>query len=346
MAQCVTVIGDGAMGTVCAQILAEKGVRVKVWGFDGAYVQQMAAARENVKYLPGFKLHDNISVTADDAAAFKDCDLIVAAVPTQFIRGVMKRLQPHVPATVPIVNIAKGIEVSTLKRPTQIILEALGGARVRPVGVLSGPNIASEIARKLPATMVVAADADGLPVESHADDALAKRVQELFNTSYVRVYRNTDVIGVEFAGALKNVIAIAAGILDGMRAGNNAKAALLTRGLVEITRLGVAVGAKAETFMGLAGLGDLVTTCVSPEGRNRSFGERIGKGETVDAVLKSMVGVVEGVPTTKGVVQLAKEKGVEMPICEGLHEVLFKGIEPRAALVELMSRELKREVEK
>ena len=204
---------------------------------------------------------------------------------------------------------------------------------------LSGPSIAGELAKGLPATMVVAGNAtretrsgagDAQPTAPNADPSLTEFVQQLFTTPYLRVYRNDDLIGVELAGALKNVIAVAAGILDGMHAGNNAKAALLTRGLVEITRLGVAMGAKAETFAGLAGLGDLVTTCVSPEGRNRSFGERVGRGEQVAAVLASMVGVVEGVPTCEAVVRLARGRGIEMPISEGLHAVLFEEARPAA----------------
>ncbi len=211
------------------------------------------------------------------------------------------------------------------------------------MGALSGPNIAAELARRLPATMVVAAESESGEGRHVADETLARHVQELFTTSFLRVYRNDDLLGIELAGALKNVIAIAAGILDGMRAGNNAKAALLTRGLVEITRLGVTLGAQAETFAGLAGLGDLVTTCFSPEGRNRTFGERIGRGESLAEVLKTIVGVVEGMPTCKSVVALAGSSGVEMPICAGLHAVLFEQRDPRTQLADLMSRELKRE---
>jgi glycerol-3-phosphate dehydrogenase (NAD(P)+) len=249
---------------------------------------------------------------------------------------VFEQLRPHIPEGVPIVSVAKGIEIETLRRPSEIILHAVG---TRAVGALSGPNIAGELARKLPATMVIAAEsAPGVH-----DERLAREVQELFTTHYLRVYRNEDLLGVELAGALKNVVAIAAGILDGMRAGHNAKAALLTRGLVEITRLGVTLGAHADTFDGLAGVGDLITTCFSPEGRNRRFGERIGCGESVAEVLGSIVGVVEGMPTCKSVVALAAKWGVEMPISSGLHGVLFEGRNPRSQLADLMSREPKRE---
>jgi glycerol-3-phosphate dehydrogenase (NAD(P)+) len=201
--------------------------------------------------------------------------------------------------------------------------------------VLSGPNIAAEIGRKLPATAVAASD----------DTDLARRVQAVFSTQWFRVYTNSDVLGVELAGATKNVIAIAAGILDGISAGNNAKAALVTRGLVEISRLAAAMGAQAATFAGLAGLGDLITTCVSPEGRNRTVGERIGKGQKLDEILAGMASVAEGVPTTRSVMQLARRHQVQMPITEAVHAVLFEGKEPRRAITELMTREPKAEAD-
>lgn len=333
----VTVIGDGAMATVCCQILAEKhaqGVRVTMWGREPELLAQFCTERENKRYLPGFALSEHLQFQGDAAQAFAAAQLIVVAVPTQFIRSTLARVQAHIPAGVPIVSVAKGIEIATLLRPTQIIMDVLG---VHPIAALSGPNIAGELARKLPATMVVAVDV------AHRTGELGKQIQELFNCPYLRVYRNSDLIGVELAGALKNVVAIAAGILEGMQAGYNAKSALLSRGLVEIARLGVALGAQPDTFYGLAGLGDLVTTCFSPEGRNRTFGERIGRGEKVADILQSIAGVVEGVPTTQAVVKLAAEKSVEMPICRGLHAVLFEGSEPRSQIAELMSRALKSE---
>jgi glycerol-3-phosphate dehydrogenase (NAD(P)+) len=269
--------------------------------------------------------------------------MILSAVPTQFMRSVWKRLLPHTPAGVPIVSVAKGIENNTLLRPTQVIAQVLGEARMGPaapkdtgaLAALSGPNIAAELARYLPATAVVASD----------DAALGRRVQAAFSTQWFRVYTNTDVIGVELAGAMKNIVAIAAGIVDGLGAGNNAKAALVTRGLVEITRLGVAMGARPETFHGLAGIGDLITTCVSPEGRNRTVGERIGKGKSLEDVLAGMDSVAEGVPTTRSVVQLARRLNVEMPITEAVHAVLFENEDVLQALSELMTREPKPEIE-
>ncbi len=367
MALRVVTIGDGAMATVSSLIVAGKNsaenpVEVRIWGRDAGRLGEMERMRENTRYLAGTKIPPNIHFTADPAELFSGADvaLIIAAVPTQFMRGALEHIRNRVPPGVPVVSVAKGIEITTLKRPTEIIREVLGQ---RPIAALSGPSIAAELARKLPATMVVATENTqnakretqnesgqwavvsgqrGQP-ETGDTEVFAKWVQELFTTAYLRVYRNEDLRGVEFAGAMKNVIAIAAGILDGLCAGNNAKAALLTRGLVEITRLGVALGAQSETFAGLAGLGDLVTTCVSPEGRNRSFGERIGRGEKPGAVLADMVGVVEGVPTCESMIRLARQMGIAMPICEGLHAVLFHGHDPREEIAVLMARELKRE---
>jgi glycerol-3-phosphate dehydrogenase (NAD(P)+) len=251
---------------------------------------------------------------------------------------VWERIGPHLPPGAPIVSVAKGIENETLLRPTEVIGDVLGrigagNAGKRQMVVLSGPNIAGELARYLPATAVAAAD----------DMALAERVQSVFSTQWFRIYTNNDAIGVELAGATKNVIAIAAGILDGLSAGNNAKSALVTRGLVEITRLGVAMGAQAATFQGLAGLGDLITTCVSPEGRNRHVGEQIGKGRKLEEVLGEMESVAEGVPTTRSVRELARRHRVEMPITEAVHSVLFDGRDPIDALTDLMTRDPKPE---
>jgi glycerol-3-phosphate dehydrogenase (NAD(P)+) len=261
---------------------------------------------------------------------------VLSAVPTQFMRPVWKRLSVHLPNAIPIVSVAKGIENNSLLRPTQVIADVVGGgSSARTLAAMSGPNIAAELARYLPATAVVASE----------DGELAQRVQSAFSTQWFRVYTNPDVVGVELAGATKNVVAIAAGIVDGLGAGNNAKAALVTRGLVEITRLGVAMGASAETFNGLAGIGDLITTCVSPEGRNRTVGERIGKGQKLEAILGGMDSVAEGVPTTRSVIQLARRLKVEMPITEAVHAVLFEGKDVLHALSELMTRDPKPERE-
>lgn len=331
----IAVIGDGAMGTVCAMMLAENGRRVQLWSAFPDAAQRLAEARQNERFLPGHRLADSIEVTARDDQALADAELAISAVPTQFMRPVWQRLKDHCAAGLAICSVAKGIENNTLLRPTQVVRDVLDGSpdSHRPVAALSGPSIAPEVACKLPATVAVAAN----------DHELARRVQHLIARPYFRIYTNVDLLGVEVAGATKNVIAIAAGILDGLAAGVNAKAALLTRGLVEITRLGVALGARAETFAGLAGMGDLVTTCFSPIGRNRSFGEAVGSGRTVAQALSATDSVVEGVATTASVAQLAKKLRVEMPITEAIRQVLFAGRKPNQAIADLMARPLRAE---
>lgn len=325
------MIGDGAMGTLCANMLAENGMQVRLWSAFPDAAEEMRRLGENRRFLPGVPLAKGVEVTSRDDQAFEHAQLAVSAVPTQYIRGVWQRLGAHVPPDLGICSVAKGIEVATLLRPTQVLADVLGGER--PLAALSGPSIAPEIARHLPATVAVASE----------HEEFARQVQEIITRPYFRVYTNSDVIGVEVAGATKNVIAIAAGILDGLGAGDNAKAALLTRGLVEISRLGVAMGAKPQTFAGLAGMGDLVTTCFSPIGRNRSFGEAVGKGQKVEEALSATNSVVEGVATTRGVVELARRHQGEMPITQGVYDVLFNNMSPSQAINELMARPLKSE---
>lgn len=326
------VIGDGGMGTICAIMLAENGHDVVLWSAFADQARQVAADRENKRFLPGAKLPDEVLVTADDDEAFAGVCLAISAVPAQFIRGVWGRLAGRCPADLPICSVAKGIENHTLLRPTEVLADCLGGPG-RHLAALSGPSIAPELALRLPATVVVAATRPGL----------AARVQALISRPYFRVYTNPDLPGVEIAGATKNVIAIAAGVLDGMKAGDNAKAALVSRGLSEISRLGTAMGAQAETFAGIAGIGDLVTTCISPVGRNRSFGEAIGRGQSVAEALAAAHGVVEGVATTASVMELAKRHGAVMPITGAIYDVLFNNVAPRDAIDGLMARPLKAE---
>jgi glycerol-3-phosphate dehydrogenase (NAD(P)+) len=330
MAECVTIVGDGAMATVCAILLTQSGHRVIMWGAFEESINRLIQNRQNQRLLPGVTLPRDVQLTANEADCFDGCTLILSAVPTQFMREVWKRLSPHAPVGVPVVSVAKGIENQTLLRPTQIVAQIAGR---RPLAALSGPNIAAELARCLPATAVAASD----------DADLVRRIQSVFSTQWFRVYTNSDLIGTELAGASKNIIAIAAGILDGLAAGNNAKAALVTRGLVEITRLGVAMGAQESTFQGLAGLGDLITTCISPEGRNRTVGEQIGKGRKLADILPSMDSIAEGVPTTQSVMELSRRHGVEMPITHSVYSVLFEGRDVITALSGLMSRESKPE---
>lgn len=340
-----TILGIGQMGLVCAALLSahdkaaapstQKKRQIILWGHDPDEAGRLAQTRTSPR-LPGFRLPDEVRVAISDEEALAEAALIVSAIPVQFTREAWTRLKPRVPARAPVVSVAKGIENDTLLRPTQIIAEALGDdpdARPRRLAALSGPTIAAELARCMPATMVAASD----------DAPFAGEVQRTFSTSWLRVYRHPDLLGVELAGATKNVIAIAAGVLDGLAAGYNAKSALLARGLAEITRLGVAMGASPDTFFGIAGVGDLATSCFSPEGRNRSCGEALGKGEPLDAFLKRTPSVVEGVATTRSVADLARKYRVDMPITLAVHAVLFEGVDPLAAIGRLMSRELKEE---
>ncbi len=329
----VSIIGDGGMGSVLSMLLCEKGITARMWGYNREQLAEIERHRENIKFLPGYKLSKELVFEPDDGRIMAGADLIVSAVPCQFIRQIWDRLKDHVPIDVPIVSVAKGIENETLLRPTQIVAEILNLPQDGKLAVLSGPTIADELARKLPATACAAA----------RQKELARYVQRTFSMPWFRVYTNTDLVGVELAGGMKNIIAIAAGIIDGIGAGDNAKAALLTRGLAEISRLGIAMGAVPQTFAGLTGLGDLVTTCISPTGRNRSFGERIGKGQTTEQAQKATASVVEGIATCKSVVDLAKRYDVEMPITQAVYEVLFEHKPVQAAIADLMQRRLKAE---
>ena len=329
----IAVAGNGGWGTAIALLLTGKGIPVRMWGIEREYILDTARTRENARYLPGVKLPDELLVTPDFEEATDGAALIVSAVPTQFLRPTWSALATRDRSDgAPVLSLSKGIEIGTLTRPTQIIREVLGR---RKLAVLTGPSHAEEVARGLPAAVVVAS----------TDDDLARSVQATLSTDRFRVYTSSDVMGVEFASAMKNVIALAAGIVDGYGLGDNAKAALLTRGVVEIARLGVALGANRQTFFGLAGVGDLITTCVSPHGRNRAVGVRIGRGETLKEVLASMTQVAEGVPTTKAAHALAKKHHLDLPITEEVYSVLFRGKNPARALKALMLREHRGETE-
>ena len=318
------------MGSVCSMLLCGKVSAVRMWGYDVAQFSEIAEKRENVRFLPGHSLPNQLVFEPCDDKALLGAELVVSAVPCQFTRQIWRRLKTFLPNGIPIVSVTKGIENKTLLRPTEILCDVLGSGQY---AVLSGPTIADELASGLPATATAASE----------DEWLAKKVQETFNSVQFRIYTNTDIIGVELSGAVKNVIAIAAGIIDGIKAGDNAKAALLTRGLAEIRRLGTAMGAKEKTFGGLSGLGDLVTTCISPKGRNRSFGERIGKGMTTEDALAATESVIEGVATCESVLSLAERHNVEMPITQAVHSVIVEGKSVKSAIRDLMSRELRSE---
>jgi len=327
----ITILGGGAMATACAILLAEQPTQqVVIWTRHLDIAQDMQDTRENRRLLPGIRLPDSVTVTADLDLALPHATALIAAIPTQFLRASLTQVQRHLTHVPPVVSVAKGIENGTLLRPTEIITQVLAAPKV---AALSGPSHAEEIGRRLPATVVAAS----------ADLTFARQVQRWFNTDRFRVYTNIDLVGVELAGALKNVIAIAAGISDGLGYGDNAKSALLTRSLVEMTRFGVRFGAEPTTFSGLAGIGDLITTCFSPFGRNRQVGERLGKGESLDSILSSMVAVAEGVATTKSIQQIATQEGIDMPIVSEVYQVLFHGKSPSEATNDLMLRPLKRE---
>lgn len=332
MTERVTVLGDGGWGTALAIVLADHGAEVTLWGHDAAYAKEIASTRKNRKFLPGVEIPDTIHVVGDLAQAVPNQDMLFSVVPTPFLRGVMQTLKPHYPAGTPVVSATKGIETETLQRPSEIIRAVLGDV---PIVVVSGPSHAEEVSRRMPTTVVAASEQSGA----------ALRVQDLLATERFRVYTNPDAIGVEVGGALKNVVAIASGIVDGLGFGDNTKAALLTRGIVEISRLGEALGGKRSTFFGLSGIGDLITSCISQHGRNRAVGERLGKGQKLEAILGRMEMVAEGVKTAISVKRLAEKHKVEMPICLEVYRVLFEGKDPALAVRHLMTRQLKEEVE-
>ncbi len=324
----VAILGAGGMGTALALLFGKAVPDVRIWSRDRQHAELFARLRVNERHLPGIRVPDSVLVSNDARLAAEGADLIVAAVPTSYLRATLTMLAPEIPAGTPVLSVVKGIEFGTFARPSQIIEDTLGA---RPIAVLSGPSHAEELARGLPASVVV----------SGSFEPLCAQIRDVLSHEAFRVYTSADPLGVELAGALKNILGIAAGICDGLAIGDNGKAALLTRGLVEIARLGVDLGARLETFYGLAGVGDVVTTCYSPYGRNRAVGERIGRGEAVEHVLGDMVNVAEGVPTSRSVHSLALERGVEMPITTQLHQVLFEGKPPRAAVVDLMIRQPK-----
>lgn len=322
----ITILGSGAMATACSVLLAEHvGQSVWLWTRTDERAAELVRDRENRRLLPGVPIPSSVELTHAIEPAAEGADLLVVAIPTKFLRETLGAVSRQIPENVPVVSVAKGLEIETLMRASEIIIDVIGS---RDVVALGGPSHAEEIARRMPASVVAACP----------NTELARRVQSLFNTDRFRVYTNDDLVGVELAGAIKNVIAIAAGISDGLGFGDNAKSALVTRGLVEMIRFGTALGAEAETFSGLAGIGDLMTTCFSGYSRNRHVGECLGRGETLARIVAEMNGVAEGVTTTGGVFELARKKGIEMPITAEVYAVLFRGKSPAEATAALMLR--------
>jgi glycerol-3-phosphate dehydrogenase (NAD(P)+) len=321
----LAILGSGGWGTALAVVLAQhSGHKIRLWSYRGDVAERLNRLRENTQQLPGVHIPDSVQITSSVHDATRGADAWITAIPTAFLRSTLKLFHSVAAHPVPVISLTKGIEIETFRRPSEIICQELGMSRVV---VLSGPSHAEEVARGGPTSLVAACE----------DAALAAWVQHHFGTDHLRVYTNSDLIGVELAGALKNVLAIAAGICDGLKFGDNAKAALLTRGLVEMQRFGVTHGADPSTFYGLAGIGDLMTTCFSLHGRNRRVGERLAQGEKLQELLAGPQ-VAEGVFTAKSVYERLVRAGLESPILQGVYRVLYEGQSPREAVNDLLGR--------
>ncbi|UNO39737.1 NAD(P)H-dependent glycerol-3-phosphate dehydrogenase [Streptomyces sp. MST-110588] len=331
MTRCA-VYGTGSWGTAFAMVLADAGCEVTLWGRRAEVVDAVNDSRSNPDYFPGVLLPASVRATTDPAEAAREAEFTVLAVPSQTLRGNLAAWAPLLPADTVLVSLMKGVELGTAKRMSEVI-EEVAKAPAERVAVLTGPNLAKEIAARQPAAAVVAC----------AEESVARRLQSACHTPYFRPYTNTDVVGCELGGAVKNVIALAVGIADGMGLGDNAKASLITRGLAETTRLGLAMGADAHTFAGLAGMGDLVATCSSPLSRNNTFGTNLGRGMTLQETIAVTKQTAEGVKSCESVLDLARRHGVDMPITETVVGIVHEGKPPMVALKELMSRSAKPE---
>lgn len=329
----IGVLGAGSWGTTLANLLAKKGYPVTLWAYEADLVERIRTQRINDLYLPGIPLAETLTATNDPGEAVSDKDLVLLVPPSQLMRRVVGAVAEQIGAQTVIVSASKGIENETLMTMSELLEEVLPPSLRRHTAFLSGPSFARETATELPTAVVAAAK----------DESLARQVQTIFATDYFRVYTNSDVIGVELAGALKNVMALAAGVADGLGFGYNSRAALITRGLTEMTRIGLAKGAQAETFAGLAGMGDLVLTCTGDLSRNRSVGIELGRGRALEEILGEMNMVAEGVKTTLSAWQLAQKLNVEAPIIEQMFRILYENIDPRHAVSELMGRAPKAE---
>jgi len=329
----IAVIGAGSWGTALANLLAKKGLEVILWAYERELVERLQATWVNDLYLPEIKLDGRLQFTAELAAAVTGRQVVVLVSPSQVMRRVVEQFRPYLERDCLLVSAAKGIENDTLLLMSEVLEQVLGGAVASRCAYLSGPSFAREVAAELPTAVAIAAD----------EGEVARSAQELFHTDYFRVYTNPDVVGTELGGALKNVIALAAGVSDGLGFGHNARAGLITRGLVEMARLGAAKGAQAETFAGLAGMGDLVLTCTGDLSRNRTVGMELGRGRKLGEILSGMRMVAEGVKTTLSAYQLAQQLGVAMPITEQMYRILYADKPPRQAVSELMLRQQRAE---
>jgi glycerol-3-phosphate dehydrogenase (NAD(P)+) len=329
----ISVLGAGGWGTTLAILLHYNGHNVTLWEYKKSYAKELIKKRINTDYLPGIKIPKEILITHDIEESTEDKNLIVLAVPSQFLRGVVKGISYHRIEDAILVSVSKGIEKNTLMTMSQMLKDVFPHISENQIGVISGPSHAEEVSQRVP-TAVVAASID---IET------SKTIQAAFMTSYFRVYASTDILGVELGGAFKNIIAIGAGIIDGAGFGDNTKAAIMTRGVAEISRLGLAMGAQPETFAGLSGMGDLIVTCMSRHSRNRYVGEQIGKGKTLKEILKSMEQVAEGVETTRSAKQLAAKNDIETPITNEVYKILYEDKDPVKATTDLMTRDMKTE---
>ncbi len=331
----VGVIGTGAWGTTLAILLAHKGFETTLWEHHEERAAEMERDRQNRTFLPDFSFPFSLRVTTDIHEAVAGRELVLLVTPTQRLRENARAIAPHLTPDAIVLCASKGLEVGSLKRISEVIAEELPEALRERIAALSGPNIAHEVARGLPSAAVIAA----------RERSVAEAARDILNTATFRVYTSSDVIGVELGGALKNIIALGAGACDGWGYGENAKAAFMTRGLAEIARLGIACGANPMTFVGLAGMGDLIATCASPLSRNRYVGLEMAKGRPLEEVLASMKSVAEGISTTRAAYELAGRYGVEMPITQTIHAILFEGKNARQGVIELMLRDPKDELE-
>lgn len=327
------VVGAGAWGTALADLLARNGHDVKLWAYEPDVVESINKKHENVRFLRGYALSPSVEALSDIRRAVDGAELVTLATPSHVLRGIVKSAAASLPSAAPLVVATKGIEPETLCLMTEVVEQEVRGATVV---ALSGPSFAVEVVSCQPTAVVVAS----------ARDEPAGIAQRAFSSRYFRAYTHTDVVGVELGGALKNVMAVATGIAEGLGLGFNARAALVTRGLAEMTRLGTALGAEQSTFAGLAGLGDLVLTCTGSLSRNRAVGVEVGKGRTLEDVLRNKETVAEGVPTARSARELAARQGVEMPIVDTVNRVLFEGQPARGAIAALMTRELRAEVDR
>lgn len=329
----LAIIGAGSWGTALALVLAPRFQRIRLWVYESDLAASMIYTRENGVYLPGFQLPTNVEISTSLTEAIREAPIILSAIPSNFVRGIYRQILPLLEPETMFVSATKGIDNETLERPSEIIFEVLSTRFSPRVGVLSGPSFAREVAASIPTAIVIAS----------RDPELAVCIQASFSGPSLRLYTSADPIGVEIGGSTKNVVAIGAGVVHGLSLGHNSMAALITRGLAEITRLAVALGGQAATLSGLAGLGDLVLTCTGDLSRNRNVGIELARGRSLTEIVSSMQMIAEGVKTTTATWELARRLGVEMPITEQMHQMLYMGLPPREAVRCLMERSLRSE---